>query len=302
MALRAASESAPPLDEPVYERRADLGIPAVSVIVRVVLSWPTFSAAVNDVTISYQRTGGDKPPVVLLHGLMGSGAGWTPVAQALETDFDVIMPDARGHGGSGAPDSGYRYQDLAADVVGLIQELGLSRLVLVGHSMGGMTAAVSATRIGHLLRGLVLVDPTFLDSERQLEVYDSDVAGQHRAAVSQGREALTTEALKRNPSRSPELVELQVRARMKTSLAAFDVLRPPNPPYRELVAMIDAPTLLVIGDKPVVTLDVAAALCELSPRLRVDEIDDAGHGLPFDQPERLAQSIAAFCRELPDAA
>jgi len=54
----------------------------------------------NDLTISYQRTGGEKPPAVLLHGLMGSGAGWTPVAQALEAEFDVIMPDARGHGGS----------------------------------------------------------------------------------------------------------------------------------------------------------------------------------------------------------
>ena len=62
------------------------------------------------------------------------------------------------------------------------------------------------------------------------------------------------------------------------------------------------PTLLVIGDKPVVTLDVAAELCGLNPRLRVDQIDDAGHGLPFDQPERLAQSVAAFVRELPSAA
>lgn len=266
------------------------------------LPWPTLSADVNDVTISYQRTGGDKPPAVLLHGLMGSGAGWTPVAQALETEFDVIMPDARGHGSSSAPNSGYRYPDLAADVVGLIQELSLSRTVLVGHSMGGMTAAVSATHIGHLLRGLVLVDPTFLDSERQLEVYESDVGGQHRSAVSQGSAALTRASLKRNTRRSPELVELQVRARMNTSLAAFDILRPPNPPYRELVPMIEVPTLLVIGDKPVVTLEVAAALCELNPRMRVDQIDNAGHGLPFDQPKRLAQSIAAFCRELPDAA
>ncbi len=233
---------------------------------------------------------------------MGSGAGWTPVAQALEAEFDVIMPDARGHGGSSAPASGYRYPDLAADVVGLIQELRLPRPVLIGHSMGGMTAAVSATHIGQLLRGLILVDPTFLDSERQLEVYESDVAGQHRIALSQGKAAMTRDALKRNTRRSRDLVELQVRARMSTSLAAFDILRPPNPPYRELVPMIDVPTLLVIGDKPVLTLDVAAGLCQLNPRLRIDQIDDAGHGLPFDQPERLAQSIAAFCRELPEAA
>ena len=266
------------------------------------MPWPTLYADVNGVRISYLRTGGDKPPAVLLHGLMGSGASWTPVAQALETELDMILPDARGHGRSSAPASGYRYPDLAADASGLVRELHLSRLVLIGHSMGGMSAALSATRIGHLLRGLVLVDPTFMSRERQRGVHESDVADQHRIALSLGKATLVKDAFKRHTRRSPELIELQVEARLNTSLAAFDILRPPNPPYRELVRALDVPTLLVIGDKPVVTLDVAAELCGLNPRLRVDQIDDAGHGLPFDQPERLAQSVAAFVRELPSAA
>src|SRR5438477_12764063 len=100
----------------------------------------------GDVSIHYLRTGGAKLPVVLLHGLMGSGACWTPLARALEDEFDVVMPDARGHGGSSAPHDGYRYDDLASDVVGLIRGLELARPVLVGHSMGGMTAAVVASR------------------------------------------------------------------------------------------------------------------------------------------------------------
>lgn len=85
-------------------------------------------------------------------------------------------------------------------------------------------------------------------------------------------------------------------------LAAVDILRPPNPPYRQLISALDLPTLLVIGDNPVVTLDMAAELREPNPCLRVDQIDDAGHGLPFDQPERLAQSVLAFARDLPNAA
>ena len=72
-------------------------------------SWPTFRAEVNGVTISYLRTGGPKASAVLLHGLMGSGATWTPVARLLAGELDVIMPDARGHSGSSAPDVGYRY-------------------------------------------------------------------------------------------------------------------------------------------------------------------------------------------------
>ncbi|WGX96740.1 alpha/beta fold hydrolase [Nocardioides sp. L-11A] len=256
-------------------------------------------ADVGGLTIAYRRTGGDRPPAVLLHGLMGSGAGWAPVARLLEADLDVILPDARGHGRSTAPDSGYRYADLADDVIGLIQQLGLTRPVLVGHSMGGMTAALVATRIGHLLRGLVLVDPTFLSGERQREVFESDVAEQHHQAVRRGRSALLRDALARPARRPPALVELQVEARLNTSLAAFDVLRPPNPPYRDVVRALDVPTLLVIGDRPVVSRDLATELCELSPRLRLEQVDDAGHGLPFDQPEQLAQCILAFVRTLP---
>jgi N-formylmaleamate deformylase len=265
-------------------------------------SWPTSSADVNGVNISYLRTGGLKAPAVLLHGLMGSGATWTPVARRLEQELDVVMPDARGHGGSSAPDVGYRYADLAADVVGLIHELGLTRPVLIGHSMGGMTAALAATQMGHLLRGLVLVDPTFLSEERQREVYASNVAEQHRKALGRGKSALLQEGLTRRAHRSPELVELQVEARLRTSLAACDILRPPNPSYREVISALDVPVLLILGDRPVVTLDTASELCRLNSRLRVEQVDDAGHGLPFDQPERLAISVLSFMRELPDAA
>ena len=256
--------------------------------------WPTKTTAVGDVTVRYTRSGGDKPPALLLHGLMGSGATWTPVARQLKEQFDVILPDARGHGGSSAPAIGYRYADLAEDAISLIDNLALSRPVLIGHSMGGLTAALVASRMGHRLRCLVLADPTFLTPERQREVYDSDVAGQHAQAVSRGRAALVEEALARPTRRSAELVELQVEARLNTSSAAIDILRPPNPPYLELVSTIAIPTLLVIGDKTIVTVDMATELREHNPNLQIARIDDAGHGLPFDHPEQLAQSILDF--------
>lgn len=259
-------------------------------------TWIRGDCETNGIRVRYVRTGGDKPPVVLLHGLIGSGACWAPLARALEDEFDVVMPDARGHGGSSAPDRGYRYDDLASDVLGLVRGLELARPVLLGHSMGGMTAAVAASRRAPSLRGLVLVDPTFLSPERQREVHASDVAEQHRRTLGLTKSDLVAEARARHPRRSPEILELQAEARLATSPSAFEVLTPPNPAYRDVVRAIDVPTLLVIGDSPVVTLDMAIELRSLSPCLRIERIEDAGHGLPFDQPDRLAEVVLSFLR------
>jgi pimeloyl-ACP methyl ester carboxylesterase len=263
-------------------------------------TWISGACETNGIRIHYLRTGGAKPPVVLLHGLTGNGACWTPLARALEGDFDVIMPDARGHGGSSSPHHGYRYEDHANDVIGLIRGLGLSRPVLLGHSMGGMTAAVVASRGAGIIRGLILVDPTFLSPERQREVRDSDVADQHCRALGLEKCDLVAQARARHPRRSPEIVELLAEARLKTRIHAFDVLTPPNPEYRDVVSAIDVPSLLVIGDSsPVVTLEMATELRGLNPRVQVEQVPDAGHGLPFEQPERLEAVVASFLRELP---
>ncbi|HUJ57551.1 MAG TPA: alpha/beta hydrolase [Kofleriaceae bacterium] len=261
-------------------------------------SWIRATCPTNGITLHYLRTGGAKPPVVLLHGLTGSGATWTPLARALERDFDVIMPDARGHGGSSSPPHGHRYDDHASDVAGLIRGLELSRPVVLGHSMGGLVAALVASRRAAILRGLVLVDPTFLTAERQREVRDSDVVEQHRRILGLPRSDLVAEIRARHPHRSPEIAELLADARQQARLGAFDVLASPDPNHRELVSAIDIPSLLVIGDRPVVTLEMASELRTLNPRVRIAQIQDAGHGLPFDQPERLAAVVASFLREL----
>jgi predicted alpha/beta-fold hydrolase len=73
-------------------------------------NWMTGVCEANGINIHYLRTGGTKPALVLLHGLTGSGACWSPLARALEGEYDVVMPDARGHGNSSTPLDGYRYE------------------------------------------------------------------------------------------------------------------------------------------------------------------------------------------------
>jgi pimeloyl-ACP methyl ester carboxylesterase len=248
----------------------------------------------NGISIHYLRTGGDKPPLVLLHGLTANGACWTPLARSFEREYDVVMPDARGHGRSSTPLHGYRYEDHANDVIGLIREIGLSAPILLGHSMGGMTAAVVASQAAGMIRGVILVDPTFLSPQRQREVRDSDIAEQHRRVLSQDRCDVSAQLQSRHTRRSAAIIDLLVSARLQTRMKAFDVLTPPNPDYRQLLRTIDVPILMVIGDAGVVSLETARELQGLNPRLRVEQIRGAGHGVHYDQPGRFEAVVRSF--------
>ena len=280
--------------------------------------WTAATCKANGIDIHYLRTGGaaaaNKVPVVLLHGLTGSGACWSPLARALEAEFDVVMPDARGHGNSSTPanapaspsSNAYRYEDHAHDVMGLIDALGLAAPIVLGHSMGGMTAAVLAAaltagmpgQIATRIRGVILADPTFLSPQRQQAVYASDAIEQHRRLLKMDKAEVLAQARARHAHRRPELVELATEARLKTRIEAFDVLTPPNPAYRALMRAIQVPILLVIGDSGVVSLEVAQALRPLNSRLRIEQIQDAGHALQYDQPERFEAVVKSFLRDL----
>ncbi|MBX3719428.1 MAG: alpha/beta hydrolase [Parachlamydiales bacterium] len=245
--------------------------------------WTTGICEANGITAHYLRTGGDKPPIVLLHGLTANGACWLPLAQELEKDYDVVMPDARGHGNSSIPDHGYHYDDLADDVESLIDALRLATPVLLGHSMGG----------------LILADPTFLTLQRQREVHESAVVNQHRRILKQPREAHLAEMRVRHSRRSSEIIELLTQARFQTSIHAFEVLTPPNPDYVKLINTLDVPSLLIVGDNgSVVSPEVAAELAELNHFLKVVQIAEVSHGLPYDQPKRFSAIVQAFLHSL----
>src|SRR3954468_16110314 len=97
-------------------------------------SWQSDEVAANGLRLHYTRTGGDKPPLVLAHGFSEDGLVWTALAEGLEAEYDVTMPDARGHGQSDAAETGLGTAELASDLHGIISGLGLDKPAVLGHS------------------------------------------------------------------------------------------------------------------------------------------------------------------------
>jgi len=122
-------------------------------------SWQEGDVTLAGVRLHYTRTGGTKPPLVLAHGVTDDGSCWTPVAENLAPDYDVIMVDARGHGFSDAPETGYDLATLAADLHGVITALGLQQPLILGHSMGAITALALAGLYPAVPQAILLEDP-----------------------------------------------------------------------------------------------------------------------------------------------
>src|SRR5690242_11958198 len=116
---------------------------------------------VKDIQLAYERRG-KGTPLVLLHGYPLDHHLWDEVAPLLEDTFDVILPDLRGFGESTTVDSPYSMDDYASDIAGLLDQLGISKAAIVGHSMGGYAALAFARMYPERVSGLGLVSSQVL--------------------------------------------------------------------------------------------------------------------------------------------
>jgi len=110
------------------------------------------------------------PALVILHGLLGSSRNWTTVGRALKERFDVHVPDLRNHGDSPHAES-MRWSELCGDLEAYLEARGLTRIALVGHSLGGKIAMRFACENPEVVERLAIVDiaakayPPYHDNE-----------------------------------------------------------------------------------------------------------------------------------------
>jgi len=264
--------------------------------------WNAGSIQGNGITLHYYRTGGEKPALVFAHGLTDSGLCWAPLVRALETDYDCIMMDARGHGWSSAPDSGYTNADHAADYAALIQTLGLEQPVIIGHSMGGGTGAQLAASYPHLVRGAVLEDPPWrpqgsLSSAEErrahAEQWRSDVIANRARSLEQ----LIAAVRQRSPLWSAAEIDQWAPAKQQVSPQALDYVLYPSTPWWEVVGQIQCPTLLITADVTagaIVDETTAAQVTALNPKIEVAHIAGAGHNIRREQFDAYLTAVREF--------
>ena len=122
-------------------------------------------ADVADVRLFFTDEGSGGPPMLFCHGFSCDSHDWSWQLPYFAQEHRVIALDIRGHGRSSVPDKGYEPRQFAADIAGLLDQLGTGPVVAVGHSLGG--AIVSALAVEHpaLVAAVVSVDPGYLLAE-----------------------------------------------------------------------------------------------------------------------------------------
>ena len=268
-------------------------------------AWQSGDIVVNGLTLHYTRTGGAKPPVVLAHGFSDDGLCWTPVAEALAADYDVVMVDARGHGRSAAPEQGYGSADHAADLAGVIRALGLKRPAVLGHSMGAASTLVLAGLYPELPRRSCWKTRLRGGSRLRLGCPSHDNPLSVLGIIElkrKTREELIAHARSGSPTWPEAELGPWADAKLRFSFNILTADEPAAVDWPATVRRITCPALLITADPALgalVTPESAADLQALAPQTRIAHIAGAGHSIHREQFARYIEIVRAFMAESP---
>ena len=239
----------------------------------------------------------DLPPLVIAHGLFGSGRNWGAIARSLATRRDVVAVDMRNHGSSFRADS-QSYADMAGDLAEVLASLGQADLL--GHSMGGKAAMQLALTQGHLLRRLVVADIAPVaythDQTRHIAAMRGlDLGGISTRAQADARLAQQVE----DPSlRAFFLQSLDLKATPPAWRLNLDVLEASMPQiigWPDTQGCFDGPTLFLTGSQSAyVKVEDRAPIRALFPQARFAKLLGAGHWLHAEKPKAFAETVALF--------
>jgi pimeloyl-ACP methyl ester carboxylesterase len=214
---------------------------------------------------------GEGEPLLLLHGFTGSGGDWVHLfdVDALARRFQLIIPDARGHGRSTNPGGAFTHRQCARDARALCDHLGVTHCKAVGLSMGGNTLLHMATQHPDLVAAMVLIGTT--------SYYPTQARAIMRTFAPEARSAPEWEAMRARHAHGDD----QIRALWRTAVGFADsyddmTFTPPH------LATIRARTLIVTGDRdPLYPLEIFVEQYRAIPGAQLYVIPGAGHDAVF---------------------
>lgn len=263
-------------------------------------SWVTLASGISlSCAIQGPASG---PGLVLLPGPTDSWRSYLPVLDRLPPSIRAIAVSARGHGHSDKPGSGYRVDDLAADVVEFLDACGIEEAVLVGHSGSCLVARRVAIDHPERIVGLALeASPLTLRGDARIEEFVQSVVAQLEDPIDHAfaRSFIAdTSTRTLDPGVLDELVDDLVEVPTHVWRALFTSLLD----YDDLTELerITMPTLLIWGDADgLVSRDVQDELARRLLRSRLVVYPGVGHTPRWEDPARFVADLAALIDGLP---
>ncbi|MEE4187487.1 MAG: alpha/beta fold hydrolase [Roseobacter sp.] len=242
----------------------------------------------------FGRTSGT--PIMIVHGLYGSGRNWGVIAKRLSDSFRTITVDLRNHGTSPRTDT-HSYPDLAADLAEVIQHLG-GPVHLVGHSMGGKAAMTLALTNPDLIDRLVVADIAPVPYTHSQMPFIHAMRAVDLAQVTRRSEAETQLAdLGVEPAlcsfftQSLDVPNRIWRLNLDTLEAEMDKIMS----FPDLAGQFDGTTLFLTGAQSDYVLPEHRPLIKsLFPHAYFAKLKDAGHWLHADQPRAFEAALRSF--------
>ena len=236
---------------------------------------------------------GSGPDLLFLHGAGGAGR-WLPFQEHLAKRFTVHFPSHPGHGGSPAAEWIEHISDLAFHYLDLLDELGLSRVHLVGASFGGWIAAELATMASHRLASLALIDPVGIRVDGWIYpfLFAMDIPELVATVFHNPMAALALGP----PDQSVETLALQYRQGAALARGAWNPHHY-NPLLRRRRRRIATPTQLCWGahDRVAPLQPCGETWAREIPAARLRVFADSGHVPHLEEPDAVAEAVSEFC-------
>ena len=189
--------------------------------------------------------------MVLSHSVSSSLLMWNPQMEALNTHFQVLRYDIRGHGGSDAPSGAYTLELLENDAIKLLDALGIDQVHFVGLSMGGMIGQGLALNYSHRLKSLALCDTASIVPVEAQPIWQERIDKAREkgmaALLDETMERWFTPAFLRKGSPMLDIIRKQILATpVKGYIGCAEAIRKLN--YLDQLSRIKIPTLITVGE------------------------------------------------------